>query len=162
MNQFFGTQYSQEDLQRHVSQRRSQNVRRNNSMAMLPPPSHDEMDLSGMVGGDSLDDIIMQNSKELQRRQSLPHPFSVGSLNQDDQRDTMMNFGPSNNGLNNFTFGAQTSTNGIHDRNRRPSMDDMEMAGSFANMNGGMVMADPSTGYAGPMHPNTLSIDTSS
>src|SRR5208282_1331058 len=150
MNQFFGTQYSQEDLQRHVAQRRSQNNRRNSSLAMAPPTIHDEMDLSGMVGGDSLDDIIMQNSKELQRRQSLPHQYGVDTLDQESgHRPSLMAFASNNVPLNGFQYSAQTPN-----QNGRHSMDGMEMPAGFADMNGGMGMGDPSTDYVGPLLPN--------
>src|SRR5579871_584494 len=102
MNQFFGTQFSQEDLQRHVTQRRNQHSRRQSSIVIPPPQSRDEMDISGMVGGDSLDDIIMQNTKELQRRQSMPPPYSADTLDQDPQRRaTLIDFGTSSNILSN-------------------------------------------------------------
>lgn len=156
MNQFFGTQYSQEDLQQHVARRRSQNSRRNSSLAMPPPPIHDEMDLSGMVGGDSLDDIILQNSKELQRRLSLPHQYGVDALDQEaGHRPSLLDFGSSTVPLSSFQFSTQAPSH-----NGRQSMDGMEMSTSYADMNGGLGMGDASTDYAGPLLPNQLSIDT--
>jgi PAS domain S-box-containing protein len=157
MNQFFGTQYSQEDLQRHVAQRRSQNSRRNSSLVMALPPLQDEMDLSGMVGGDSLDDIIMQNSKELQRRQSLPHQYGVDTLDQESgHRPSLMGFGSSNIPINGFQYSSQAPN-----RNGRQSMDGLDISTSYADMSGGMGMGDPSANYTGPLLPNQLSIDTS-
>src|SRR4051794_12402128 len=100
MNQYFGTQYSQEDLQQRLAQRRSHTrdgSQRALSLSMVSPVSHggDDMDMSGMVGGgDTLDDIIMQNNKEIQRRQSL----SGFPQQEVDRRASMMEFGSSNNG----------------------------------------------------------------
>jgi PAS domain S-box-containing protein len=157
MNQFFGTQYAQEDLQQHVAQRRSQNSRRNSSLVMPPPTLHDEMDLSGMVGGDSLDDIIMQNSKELQRRQSLPHQYAVDNLDEEsDHRTSLMGFDPGNMPLNGFHYSSQAAN-----RNGRQTMDDLDITASYGDMSGGLGMGDPSVAYAGPLLPNPLSIDTS-
>jgi hypothetical protein len=109
MNQFFGTQYSQEDLQMRLQQRR-----RNGSlctMAMGPPipqDNTDTMDMSNINGGgDSLDDIIMQNNKELQRLQSQSGSYPPREI---DRRSSMMDFsGNSNNDMNGFQFTQPTS-----------------------------------------------------
>jgi PAS domain S-box-containing protein len=166
MNQFFGTQYSQEDLQRHVAQRRNQHSRRQSGIVMPPLQSHDDMDLSGMVGGDSLDDIIMQNSKELQRRQSMPSQYSTDTLDQDPhRRATLMDFGTNTNSLTDFQYSMQDAVNGNHEHNRRQSMDDLDMSPTFVDMTGAigpsaMGMRMPPASYIGPMHPNQLTIDT--
>jgi hypothetical protein len=73
MNQFFGTQYSKEDLQQRLAQRRQNAPARAMSFPMPQQQQQgsDEMMDMRMMGGDSLDDIIMQNNKEIQRRQSI-------------------------------------------------------------------------------------------
>jgi PAS domain S-box-containing protein len=165
MNHFFGTQYSQEDLQRHVAQRRNQLGRRQTSGVMPMALGQDEMDISdisGMVGGDSLDDIIMQNSKTLQRRQSLPHQYGPDVLDQDHgRRATLMDFGSNMNTLNNNQYNMQASINGNIEHNRRQSDDGMDMSNNFADISGAMGMGVPSRNpYVGPMYPNPLTIDT--
>lgn len=105
----------------------------------MPPPSrpHDAMDMSGFVSTESLDDIMMQNNKELQRQASYSYP----NQGQDhDRRGPMMEFGSANGGLACFQFGAPSSSVSDHGQSRRHSnADHMEMTSDYQsmNMNGG-------------------------
>ena len=56
------------------------------------------MDMTGMMGGDTLDDIIMQNNQELHRRQSLPRVYPQDI----DRRSSMMEFGSPDQNLGAF------------------------------------------------------------
>jgi PAS domain S-box-containing protein len=159
MNQFFGTHYSQEDLQARVQQRRRNGSMR--TMSMGPPGSQnnaDMMDMGGMGGGgDTLDDIIMQNNKELQRRQSQPTPYPGQDI---DRRSSMMEFGSSNNNLNGFQFGQPTSTVGDVSL-RRQSTGDLDMVTGYADLSLGMNMQGPQMGFSSAMQTSEpLTIDT--
>jgi PAS domain-containing protein len=163
MNDFFGTQYSQEDLQQRVAQRRRGNgSARAMTMSMVQPapspPQGNEsaMDMTGMVGGDSLDDIIMQNSKEIQRRQSLPTAYPGQEV---DRRSSMMEFGSSNANINGFQFGAPPT--GPGDPNlRRQSTGELEMAGGYGDLSLGMSMTGHQIGFSTMPGSEPLTIDT--
>jgi len=152
MNQFFGTQYSQEDLQRQVAQRRNRNGTRGVGVSMPQPPQPPQpgddgaMDTTGMMGGDTLDDIIMQNNEEIQRRRKL----------QGDRRSSMMEFGSTDNNLHGFQFAP---TSGAGNPNlRRQSTGELDTAG-YVDMNPGMDMPDPQMGYVSSMQTEPLTID---
>lgn len=162
MNQFFGTQYSQEDLQQRLAERRRSNAPNRTNSSSMGPGTHqqgtdDAMDMM-MGGGDSLDDIIMQNNQELQRRQSLPRAYSQDI----DRRSSMMEFGPSDQNLGAFQFGASTSMSGDSNM-RRQSTGELEMAGAYgnmANMGPGMSMPSQAIAYSSAMVSDPLLIDT--
>lgn len=111
-----------------------------------------------MGGGDSLDDIIMQNNQELQRRQSLPRAYPQDL----DRRSSMMEFGSTDQNLGAFQFGPSTSMSG--DANlRRQSTGELDMAGAYANMTNmgtGMSMPGQQMGFSTAMVSDPLSIDT--
>jgi len=161
MNSFFGTQYSQEDLQQRLAERRRSNAPNRASSSMVPGPqpqgNDDTMDMM-MGGGDSLDDIIMQNNQELQRRQSLPRAYPQDI----DRRSSMMEFGSTDQNLGAFQFGPATSMSG--DSNlRRQSTGELDMAGAYgnmANMGPGMSMPGQQMGFSGAIVSDPLSIDT--
>jgi PAS domain S-box-containing protein len=158
MNQFFATPFSQEDL---VARRRSQNgARRNSSIAMLPPsPAQQEIDTSIMLGGDSLDDIIMQNSQEFQRRQSLPMIYGNDMASDHDRRASMMEFGAGSENLNGYQFGARNSSTNVSSGNRRQTIDEMDMGGAY-DMTGNMGMGMGPGGFSASLQSNPLTIDT--
>ncbi|KAI9745986.1 MAG: blue light receptor [Claussenomyces sp. TS43310] len=164
MSHFFERPYSQEDLQRQVAQRR-QNAARGSismNMAMSPSVNHDDaMSMTGMVGGDSLDDIILQNTKELQRRQSLPQQYPPSSSSENNGKPSMIEFGALNDSLNGFQFGAQPPQNGAH-TSRRQSQEDINMAAGFADMTASLGLGAPGASFSTSVQqPNSLSIDTS-
>ncbi|KAL3426412.1 GATA zinc finger [Phlyctema vagabunda] len=164
MNQFFGTQYSQEDLQQLLAQRRGRNGSTKPMGMPMPPPTpqrnEGSMHMVDFAGGDSLDDIIMQNSKELHRRQSYTRqPYGGDLARNDGQRSSMLEFGSSDNGLDGFQFG--TSTVGAGDENMRRQLGNgMNMNGGYSDMNSDMNMS-AQMGYDSSMRPtNSMHIDT--
>ena len=166
MNQFFGTQYSQEDLQQRVAHRRSkQHATVRSATLPLGPsqqqqqqqPNDDAMGMADLIGGDSLDDIIMQNNKELQRRQSFSQPYSTDL----DRRASMMEFGAGDGPLSAFQFGTPTSSAGPSHL-RRQSAGEVDLALAYPDMGTGINMQMPQMGFSNSMHSNSLTIDTSS
>ena len=99
---YYDRQYSIEDLQRLTDM--------NNHDTVLDLVGPNAMDTSGMVGGgQTLDEIINQNNKEMQRRRSLHHSHQHGSSrsvsDQELRRPSMLEFGSeSNNDLEGFQF----------------------------------------------------------
>jgi hypothetical protein len=100
MNGYYGRQYPVDDLHR-VGE-----MNHDGMMGILGPNG---MDPSGMVGGQTLDEIINQNNKELQRRRSYNQmnayaPTPVGSEH-DLRRASMLEFGSGvGNPLDGFPF----------------------------------------------------------
>ncbi|KAL2132859.1 hypothetical protein VTI74DRAFT_3205 [Chaetomium olivicolor] len=67
------------------------------------------MDAGGMqTAGDSLDDIVNQNTRELQRRRSIQQPFPDDLSPQGvvDRRMSIMDFGNTGDALQGFQFGS--------------------------------------------------------
>jgi PAS domain S-box-containing protein len=160
MNEFFGTQYSQEDLQARLQQRRRNASLRNMSMGLpVPQENTDKVDVSDIPGGgDSLDDIIMQNNKEEQRRQSQTRPYPEKDI---DRRSSIMEFGGnSNSNLNGFQFGQPTSAV-VDPSTRRQSSGDLDMVTGYADMSLGINMQGPQMGFSSAMQTSEpLTIDT--
>jgi PAS domain S-box-containing protein len=130
----------------------------------MPPPTlttgQHEMDTSIMIGGDSLDDIIMQNNQELQRRQSLPNQYGDGiSIQNDDRRGSMMEFGSGTDNLNGFQFGAQNTSSTIRSGSRRQSVHDLDM-GIYPDMTADMGMGGAPADFSASLQQNQLTIDT--
>lgn len=100
MNGYYGRQYSADELQR-LSQVNHQNA----MMGLLGPGG---MTDPGYGEGQTLDDIISRNNKELQlRRNSQQYSFGVPRLSQDPdpRRSSMLEFGSGNhNDLDSFQF----------------------------------------------------------
>ncbi|KAL2072109.1 hypothetical protein VTL71DRAFT_11452 [Oculimacula yallundae] len=166
MNNFFGTQYSQEDLQQRLAQRRRNGPpSRTTSMTMVPqvgsPEDEDAVDMSGMMPsrGETLDDIIMQNNNEMHRRQSIPQAYQPQDMG---RRTSVMEFGAGNGPLNGYQFGPQTTGPGDSQAHlRSPTGDEMTMNGGFVDMSSGMNMSGQHMGYSSSiqMH-DPLSINT--
>jgi len=95
MNGFYDRPYSPEELQRLADM--------NSHGAIMDVAGSNTIDMSGMMGGQSLDDIINQNNKDFQRRRIFHHSSSYGSLNNrhlqehDSRRSSMLEFGSQNN-----------------------------------------------------------------
>jgi len=105
INGYYDRHYSTEDLQRVA------NI--NNHEAMMGMMGSNGMDTSGMIGGQTLDEIISQNNKEMQRRrsfhQSQPYGPGRGPQDRDPHRSSMLEFGsggPSE--LDGFQFDPST------------------------------------------------------
>ncbi|KAG9231049.1 hypothetical protein BJ875DRAFT_506920 [Amylocarpus encephaloides] len=124
-------------------------------MNITSPQSNHAMGMEPMVSGDSLDDILMQNGMEIQRRQSLPQAYS----NQEpDRRTSMMEFGSSNGNFIDFQFGESTS--GLGDPNMRRQSSGELFQGVYSDMSSGMSMPSPQMGYSTSMDPsNSLTLD---
>jgi PAS domain S-box-containing protein len=77
------------------------------------PPTPDEVrqrlamhQNMALAGGDSLDDIVRQNSREFQRRRSVPHLYTDSLAPQNlDRRMSMMDFDPTGDSLEGYSFG---------------------------------------------------------
>lgn len=100
MNGYYERQYSADDLQMMADMNTHDGM-----MAMLGPTG---MDGSGIVGGQTLDEIISQNN-EIQRRRSYNQMQSYGSSQasqeQDPRRASMLEFGSgSSSDLDGFQF----------------------------------------------------------
>lgn len=105
MNGYYSRQYSADDLQRVAE------MNNDGMMGILGPNG---MDPSGLMGGQTLDEIINQNNKELQRRRSYNqmHAYVATSMAQehDLRRASMLEFGSGmNNTLDGFQFDPTTS-----------------------------------------------------
>lgn len=123
MNNYFGSSISQEQLQRQLAARRGGQHSQSSDLSMLDTgaqrsPHGDRM--SGMTdnpmvgGGDSIDDMLRENSNEMQRRGSVPQPM-IGQLSQDGvdhRRVSMLDFGSGANDFGNFQFGNMGSAAG--------------------------------------------------
>lgn len=101
LNGYYDRHYSAENLQTVAD------INKHN--AMLGMMGSNGMDTSGMIGGQTLDEIINQNNKELLRRRSYNHMNSYGSSeasqDHDPRRTSMMEFGSgSNSDLEGFQF----------------------------------------------------------
>ncbi|KAI1412669.1 hypothetical protein F5Y13DRAFT_162447 [Hypoxylon sp. FL1857] len=118
MDNFFGNQLSQEELQRRHAQQRNQ--RRQATSLSHPtqpvqqpqycPVTTANPDAS-LVGVDSLDDIIRSNSQEIQRRRSLPQQFPPQMPQSDaDRRMSMMEFGNSDSPFRDYQFGVMSNS----------------------------------------------------
>lgn len=116
---------------------------------MVPPPLPEDSrttETIGMVGGDTLDDIITQNNKEMQRRRSL----------QRDRRSSAMEFGSSSTSLGGFQFGtASTGDPNL----RRQSTGQLEMA-VYQNMASGIDIQSPQIAFTSPMQTEVEAMDT--
>lgn len=103
---YYGQQYSMEDLGKMGAM---------DSDTMMGYMSSNGMDASAMMDGQTLDEIIHQNSKEMQRRQSFhqsqPYPHNRLLMDRDPRRtSSMMEFGGmgNNSELEGFQFDPST------------------------------------------------------
>ena len=100
----------------------------------------------------------MQNSKELQRRQSLPHQYGVDTLDQEpDHRPSLMGFASNNVPLNGFQYSShspESQWKAVYGWSGYVS----EVMGICL---GEWAWEIRQSTYAGPLLPNQLSIDTS-
>ena len=126
--------------------------------APAPRENNHPMGMGDMGGGgDTLDDIIMQNNSELQWRQGQPRPYQGQEI---DRRSSMVEFGNSSNNLNEFQFGHPTSTVG-NPALRSQSTSELDMVTGYADMSLGMNMQGPQMGFSAAMQTSEpLTIDT--
>ncbi|KLU84525.1 hypothetical protein MAPG_03566, partial [Magnaporthiopsis poae ATCC 64411] len=109
-NNYFGGQAQGEQVQRQLAAQQQQqqqqvgnlgnlqvdDIAMDSTVAQDAPVS--AISDSPMLDGKSLDDIIRDNSNEMQRRRSLTHPYSPHNLESSARRLSMMEFG------SNFSF----------------------------------------------------------
>ncbi len=168
MNGFFGRGYSADDLQRFAEL--------NNGGAMMSMISTDGMHTSTVIGGQTLDEIISQNNKELRRRQSVQQ-FNTAPSNpeSDSRRASMLEFGSGDGGeLADFQFdpstghdnmamgrnGHASSAHGNNDRRRQQSMSELALDTRFTNLGGGYGALPSESSYESPMHAsNSMNLD---
>lgn len=129
------------------------------------------------MGGQSLDEIVDQSAKSLQRRQSMPQQYGANRTNAepDLRRISMMeNYGSSPAGaMGNYGFAQGTSmdqsgmmsTSPVHpghshpqqrSQSRRQSSSNLNLDPNFSSaaQNFGSMMA-PSSNFASPVHPQS-------
>lgn len=163
MNHFYQNQLSPEQLRRQHPAAQPRGMAMPNNIA---PPSHNDHRASrhpqammppmqsdtSMVGGDSIDDIISQNT-ETRRRRSVPHPFSPSQAAQDEaeRRMSMMEFGSSNDHFRGFQFGSPLATtaapssmaDGLPAYGNMPAMSSPIGMQGAVSFNNSMGMSDP-------------------
>ncbi|KAK3078169.1 hypothetical protein LTS18_008269, partial [Coniosporium uncinatum] len=161
MNGYYNGPYSQDDLQQLSLADRDGNAATQRSPDGMGGGG-------GPMGGQSLDDIVNQNSKEMRRR-SFPVQYSNnGSIGEGEVRGTsMMNFGGAtpNSPLDAFHFSPQTgqSVNMLNQRsgsggnslNQSPVLGGLPLQTGFSNSNAYSNMGAPGSSYASPMHSTT-------
>lgn len=105
MSGFYGHQYCENNVERGQEH--------NNRNILMGLVGSNGMDPS-MVGGQTLDEIINQNNKELQRRRSYQHLYDPTRAPEDDiRRASMMGFGSGNSSdLDGFQFDLAPVHNG--------------------------------------------------
>ncbi|KFY82806.1 hypothetical protein V500_10322, partial [Pseudogymnoascus sp. VKM F-4518 (FW-2643)] len=152
MHEFFGPLYTRDDRSQQQQQQQQPAQRRyprndiggqGMGMGMLGPVSENEaMDMTNMPdmmgGGDTLDDIVRQNSKELLRRQSLPLHQYGGEMDDiytpiENRRGSMMEFGTGQGAVNGFQFTATPSAN-LLVPSRRPSFQGLEVPRGYGDV----------------------------
>ena len=170
MNGYYGRQYSADDLQR-LAQANHQNA----MMSMMASGSIGD---PGMIGGQTLDEIINQNNKELQRRRSYNQHYGAQRSNQDSdlRRSSMLGFGPGNNGdLDGFQFDPPSvqNVNGMgcgtgiaqrrlnsHRARRRESDENLVLNTQFQDLGSGFGAITHSPIYQEAMDPSgSLDLD---
>ena len=151
----------------------------NNNDAIMGMMMSNGMDPSGMVGGQTIDDIINMN-KEHQRRRSIHQSQQYGANrgDVDPRRSSMMEFGSGITGdLAGFQFDPsptqhhpdmQRAVNTAQQRidsqraRRRDGADDLVLNTNFQNMGPGYSPAVTSSPYQHSLqHPNSLPLDLS-
>lgn len=150
MDNFFGNQLSQEELQRRHAQQRNHRRQANTSLnqpahqygpVTTANPNPNPNPNSSMVtgGGDSLDDIIRSNSQELHRRRSLPQQFpgQMSSQADADRRMSMMEFGNNDGSFRDYQFEVM------------PNSADA-MNGGFPSLNTNMALPGTSGSFSSP------------
>ncbi|KAI1385303.1 uncharacterized protein F4822DRAFT_340771 [Hypoxylon trugodes] len=143
MDNFFGNQLSQEELQRRHAQQRSQRRQATAMNQQSQQPQYCSVTGANpeppLVGADSLDDIIRSNSQELHRRRSLPQQFP-GQMSQTepDRRMSMMEFGNGDNSFRDYPFGVMSNS----------SADAMNTG--FPNLNTNITLPGTSASFSSP------------
>ncbi|RYP80218.1 hypothetical protein DL769_002576 [Monosporascus sp. CRB-8-3] len=152
MDGFFGSQLSQEELQRRHAQQRAQrrlNAHMNQSAQQAAqhqysPVSSTTMDAQ-VIGTESLDDIVNNNHAELQRRRSLPQSFlSQMPQTEADRRLSILEFGNNDNPFADYhQFASMASTPGAPMQPGFPTINtNITMPGTTASFSPQTMNAD--------------------
>lgn len=172
MNGIYGRTYSVDDLQRLTDI--------GNRDTMMGMMASDGMDAASMIGGQTLDEIISQNNKEIQRRRSYQQAQSYRSNGPgpeaDPRRSSMMEFGPGPpNDLDSFQFEpsaahassplvrggsiAQRRLDSQRQR-RRESAENIVMSTQFQSLGQTYPSIPQSSPYQQPLNPSrSLNLD---
>lgn len=153
MNGYYGSPLSPDDVQQHQqhqqqmarrAQQQREDASRNLAMintattqaAALGGPMSAMADIS-MSGGDPLNDMMYQNTNDLNRRRSVPQSYA-GPLpdNGSDRPLSMMEFGHSDHGFQGFQYSDMVNTENA-------------MTGGYGGMGGSMGMPE----HSGPFGP---------
>ena len=174
MNGYYNRHYSVEEVQRVADM--------NNHDAMLGLIGSNGMDPSGMVRSQTLDEIISQNNKEIQRRRSYNqmHEFGSGRGNQEQdlRRSSMLEFGSGGSSeLDGFQFDpiANQPPPNMHrlsniaqrrldsqTARRRESVETLALNTHFQNLNSNYSPIPSSSPYQQSLNPaESLSLDMS-
>ncbi|KAM7197164.1 putative white collar 1 protein [Naviculisporaceae sp. PSN 640] len=132
---YYGSSLSSEELR--VDQQNQ--PRSNNALDAQNQGASNGQDVT--MGGDSLDEIILQNTSELHRRRSMPQPFADPTLRVDehDRPLTMIDFSSPDDSYTDFHFSNMASPGDA-------------MGGGFGNIPGTMAMP----GHSGPFSQSSL------
>jgi PAS domain S-box-containing protein len=95
---------------------------------------------TGLIVGDTLDEIVAQNTTEVQRRQAFPQGYTS---HPPDRRQSMMGFGMGNANMGGFHFDPHMNQNQMM---RRQSAGEMDIAG-FGDISNSMNMMGHSMGF---------------
>ncbi|KAI8627511.1 PAS domain-containing protein [Xylariaceae sp. FL1651] len=147
MDNFFGTQLSQEELQRRHSrqrlQRRHQVHPLSAQQSQQPPQYAPAAPVSSantdtpMAGADSLDDIVRNNSAELRRRSLPQQQFSPHMPQSDaDRRMSMLEFGDNDSSYRDYRFGVM------------PNSPTDPMNTGFPSLGTNMSISESTTGFS--------------
>ncbi|MCJ1263814.1 blue light receptor [Lobaria immixta] len=175
LNGYYDRHYSAESLQAVAD------INKHN--AMLGMMGSHGMDTSGMIGGQTLDEIINQNNKELLRRRSYnqmnSYGSSEGSQEHDPRRTSMLEFGSgSNSDLEGFRFDPTPNrpTPGMHrpgniaqrrldsqTARRRDSNENLALNTHFQNLSSNYSPIPSSSPYPQSLNPSdSLNLDMTS
>ncbi|KAI9798595.1 MAG: blue light receptor [Piccolia ochrophora] len=133
---------------------------------------------AGMMGGDTLDDIVMQNQKEMQRQRSMHHPYGVDVPSQQNgmRRAEQISFGQGNSGeLHGFQFhlshmsdsdrmahnnGPQPAQpEGLPNGSRRRSTEHLALDTQFANLGHPFDSAAHQSSFQSPLNSSGLDLN---
>lgn len=165
-NGFYGGQFTPNSYQTV-----DQNGGGDGMMGMLGP---DGMSQPGMMGGQSLDDIVNTNSNAHQRRKSMPqYQDQDGKSGSDPRRASMMGYGDASGAspLDGFAFDPSTNLDSFmsqstgfpsNGNNRSNTSSNLGLNTQMANQ-GFQGMTQSSPAYASPMRPDgTVDADMNS
>jgi len=167
MNEYFGTTYSQEDLQRRRHSVRDGSNQGNSSgngnrqfqdmaMGAIPGQANSGMNMNNnMIGGESLNEMMLQNNNQaIHRQRTLNRTYSEQML---DRRTNSMEFGQNSPNVSNFQFG--TPVMAPNSLLRRQSHGASSIDTMYANMASSMGMGNQNMAFQ--QSPTAMNMNTS-